>query len=54
MQSSDLDLHAEKTTTLAVTLRQHIASGWIKQEATSEAEALRRALARYLKAIGEE
>ena len=53
MDAPNLFHHIEKTTTLAVTLRQHIASGWIKPEAATEAEALRRALVRYLKAIGE-
>ena len=46
--------HSELTTTLAVTLRQNISAGWINQDGTKEAEALHRALNRYLKAIGEQ
>ena len=49
-----IQAHSEKTTTLAVNLRHHISRGWINPTGKKEAEALHRALNRYLKAIGEQ
>jgi hypothetical protein len=49
-----IQANSEKTTTLAVNLRYQLSRGWIDPVGKKEAEALHRALNRYLKAIGEQ